>query len=471
MRTLAALAFAAVAACGTSPSGGDDVDDPIVPTPIGMPIGDPATATLGADGGTLVSPDGGLTITVPPGALAADTAVTIQPITDTSYSPVGKTPVAYRLSPGDLQFAQPVTLAFAYADADLVADTPDPMVLAVQDAAGFWFANTPAIDTTAHTVSIDVTTFGLPDTKRTFRDKPKPNDWSKQWGFRLDPVEQDVKIKTGEAFPKIVFCVRADNDDDRYDYREMTGCRPVQGAGAAYVADQWAVFGEIGGDLHVGKIVGDQTGASYHAPDEMPDPSDFDITVRVKYTAGGVEKQAVLHDTIHLVCRLGFIAGGANQCTSPKFVGTSHVVDLSGAVYDNTFTFELDPSSPDNPTYIVTSGQVNITTQPPFAGDCTTTIEASHAIGPHDGMLAVDDTDLDNPKVTGMGTTVWLATYTQVCPDGTTTTMQLPYSIAWWPLAPGAPQQVTLPNGMATFTASNQQDTATIMLSDANAGS
>ena len=39
-------------------------------------------------------------------------------------------------------------------------------------------------------------------------------------------------------------------------------------------------------------------------------------------------------------------------------------------------------------------------------------------------------------QVTGGGTTVWLATYTTHCPDGSSKSFQAPASAMWWPVDP-----------------------------------
>jgi hypothetical protein len=147
------------------------------------------------------------------------------------------------------------------------------------------------------------------------------------------------------------------------------------------------------------------------------------------------------------------------------WTGTSHVVHAYGAIYDNTFTFAVDTTSTHDTQLIVQSGQVHITKQPPSSGDCTITIEASHPIGPRDGHMTIDETDLVNPTIVGgQGTTVWLAVYTLVCPSGTQTTM-MPYSIDWWPLPTGgAPTPVVAVDAMATITVSNPGETGTIMI-------
>src|SRR5204863_9094362 len=56
--------------------------DPPEPSPVGVPAGDVVSASLGAAGGTASSADGRISVTIPAGALSADTPIGIQPITN-----------------------------------------------------------------------------------------------------------------------------------------------------------------------------------------------------------------------------------------------------------------------------------------------------------------------------------------------------------------------------------------------------
>jgi hypothetical protein len=146
-----------------------------------------------------------------------------------------------------------------------------------------------------------------------------------------------------------------------------------------------------------------------------------------------------------------------------RWSGTSHVTDLAnGAIYDSTFTFAPDPAlGPGH--FLVANGEVNLTKQPTSSGDCTITVDASHPMAEHDGQLAVDESGAD-PILRGQGDTIWLATYTSVCPSGTST-MQQPYSVAWWPFDPTAPAPPQpAPDGKATFTASSPLASGTITI-------
>src|SRR4051812_2234058 len=67
---------------GASGAGASGPNPTPPPTEKGTSLGAKLTKTLGAAGGTIVSADGRLTITFPAGALATDTEIGIEPITN-----------------------------------------------------------------------------------------------------------------------------------------------------------------------------------------------------------------------------------------------------------------------------------------------------------------------------------------------------------------------------------------------------
>jgi hypothetical protein len=114
---------------------GPQVGTPIV-TEKGTPTGDDATtATIGANGGSLSTIDGVFTLTVPAGALAANTSISAQPITNTAPGGRG---TAYRLSPEGLTFQKPVTLTFKYTDEDFDRSNPQLGWIVTQNTDGSW---------------------------------------------------------------------------------------------------------------------------------------------------------------------------------------------------------------------------------------------------------------------------------------------------------------------------------------------
>ena len=65
-----------------------DVVTPL-PTAIGNPVGSAVTKEIGTSGGSITSPDGRITLTIPAGALNTNTSISIQPIENTTPNGVG----------------------------------------------------------------------------------------------------------------------------------------------------------------------------------------------------------------------------------------------------------------------------------------------------------------------------------------------------------------------------------------------
>jgi hypothetical protein len=95
-----------------------------------MPAGDKVTREIGPAGGTLTSPDGRMTLTVPLNALAETVAFSIQPITNKAAGGLGP---GYRLEPSGRTFSTPLMISVHYDDRDLKATVPDAFSIAFQD--------------------------------------------------------------------------------------------------------------------------------------------------------------------------------------------------------------------------------------------------------------------------------------------------------------------------------------------------
>ena len=101
--TVAALPLAATA-CGGDGAAGPGTHTPPQTTAVGTSTGPTASQTIGPTGGSLTSGDGQLRVTIPAGALAAATNVTIEPITALAPWALGP---AYRLGARRTQFREP----------------------------------------------------------------------------------------------------------------------------------------------------------------------------------------------------------------------------------------------------------------------------------------------------------------------------------------------------------------------------
>src|SRR5574342_363987 len=136
--------------------GGDATPEVVglapVPTRPGAPEGPPSSASISAEGGTLSTPDGALSISIPAGAVTSPIEFTITPIANTARGAVAG---AFRLGPDGATFARPVTLTFKgpaeYPPRGGLGD----VAVVTQDRDGYWQRVEPATrDGGANSISI-----------------------------------------------------------------------------------------------------------------------------------------------------------------------------------------------------------------------------------------------------------------------------------------------------------------------------
>ena len=178
--------------CTKSHSGPSTFTIPNLPpamTAVGTPTGSPVTKTIGPAGGTVLSADGRVELNFPANALATNTNITIQPVTNTAPNGTG---VSYHFTPDGTKFGAPVTLTFHYSDSDANGTDPLFFYIAYQDSAGVWQADfkNREIDTVAKTASLSISHFSI---------------WSmgSQFYLFMSPVRVTEK-QTSEAFITLV---------------------------------------------------------------------------------------------------------------------------------------------------------------------------------------------------------------------------------------------------------------------------
>jgi hypothetical protein len=124
---------------------------------IGKPIGDAITKTIGPEGGKIISADGLMELTFPPGAVAAPTSIGIQAISNTSLMNFGKT---YACTPDGLHFQRPVGLILHYSDTMAKGIATSAPVIRWQDKSGRWSSVTGVrLDSVAHTLASGIEHF------------------------------------------------------------------------------------------------------------------------------------------------------------------------------------------------------------------------------------------------------------------------------------------------------------------------
>lgn len=201
MNLLKLIPFALLALMACQPKSTSEVIDPVdppgtsTPTPVGKPIGLPSTKIIGPAGGTLVTPDGKLSLTFPVGAVTKETAITVQPVENTAPNGVG---IGYHISPDNLTFEQPITFDYSYQDKELIGSAIDAMGLAVQADDKTWKLAEPV-------------TVSKPQKKVTARVK-KARWWALVTQYRLLP-EKDTVLVTESRDIKLMH-LRAGNWPD-----------------------------------------------------------------------------------------------------------------------------------------------------------------------------------------------------------------------------------------------------------------
>lgn len=116
------------------------------PSRFGSPTGASKDLVIGPAGGSLSSADGLLTLTVPAGAVAANTDFSITAISNTAPGGQGS---AYRIGPDGVALLAPVTLTFQVGS---IAIAIDQLTVAYQDGSAYWLRVPTSRDAVAKTI-------------------------------------------------------------------------------------------------------------------------------------------------------------------------------------------------------------------------------------------------------------------------------------------------------------------------------
>ncbi|MBM4784461.1 MAG: hypothetical protein GQE15_42900 [Archangiaceae bacterium] len=245
-------------------------------TAVGTVIDDATTAMIGADGGTLTTLDGMLTITVEPGTVPDGTLFSAQPITNNAPGGFG---TAFRLSkPASVTFAKPVTLSFRFLPNDLVGTAPGYLRIGTQRAGGTWKLLTPTIDMAKQTMTVTTTTF---------------SDWGPLSGLQLLPRFAEVRTKKKLQL-YLKYCRGKEYPDPENPGETLSGIGIGECNMTANLAiTKWSVNGVEGGNPTLGTVVGNGGTAVFTAPENVPSPDTVSVSVEVPQL-DTFDKQVVL---------------------------------------------------------------------------------------------------------------------------------------------------------------------------------
>jgi hypothetical protein len=246
---------------------------PPAKTAVGTPMGPPLTKTIGPGGGTVLSSDGRVELDFPAGAVAANTDITIQPITNTAPNGSG---LAYQLMPEGTKFSIPVTITFHYTEDDANGTNPFLFYIATQDSTGVWQADfkNRTIDTIAKSASLPISHF---------------SDWSLGSNAILFSSPPGVLAdQTSEVFVVIA------NDqgdqtvggDGEFPLSAMPAVTPVPGSNIS----NWTVNGKVGGNADDGTIKATGEQAFYTAPASIDKERNVQVAATMNLTLIGWNK-------------------------------------------------------------------------------------------------------------------------------------------------------------------------------------
>lgn len=239
------------------------VDKPVVSRPPlvtapGTPEGAAVKKTIGAAGGSISSADGNFSVQIPAGALTANQEITLQPVSNQLPAGYGK---AYRLTPHNIQFQQPVIIRIRYDETVITNTVPELLAVAYQNEEGKWFyIEELALDKTQKTLTVQTTHF---------------SDWGYFPLFYLDPSEALVD-PGGQLTIKCMATV----DDDLFI--------PLPGEPEVTVPYQPDAM--YFGDWHysgAGSLQGTGNSAQYKAPNAVPQQNPEAVSVTVKMERKG----------------------------------------------------------------------------------------------------------------------------------------------------------------------------------------
>jgi len=250
------LALSLLQSCTKDPVAAPPGKETVAPFPtsIGQPLGSAVSKQIDAAGGTVSSADGRVTLTIPAGALAANTTISIQPIENTAPNGIGQ---SYDFLPNGQQFAKPITVTLHYTDAEMAGTAPELLQFGYQNSQNAWAGkDNLQVNKAAHTISAPIKHFSR---------------WAFYAMFRLNPTE--ATLTTGETVTlhavKLPYSEDPDPTDGPAEWINVLGHpTPVP----ATDISNWQVNGQPATTNSAnGWLTDGSEGAKvYHAPSQVP---------------------------------------------------------------------------------------------------------------------------------------------------------------------------------------------------------
>lgn len=345
----AGLLGVVAAACG----GGSGPDGDPDPDPIqGTPAGDPVTVTLGPQGGSLATTDGGFVLTVPAGALNEPTSITVQPVISTVPHGYG---LAYRIEPGSLALSVPAEVTLSIDEAAIPGVHPSTIGIAYRDANGDWLglpgtAKEPEPVATSQLrmarigrvvrtrVGFDGFEYALMAFWRITPQAPIVLDPGASVQLRveacLEEVEQTNARRSRHTLSGRTGAAASFMDDD-----ELPDLPPRQTCAPSIREATWYVQGLNGGNASLGFVAAGtpSTTAEFLAPNRAPTPNPVTVSVSLYWRSQGVTASGLPQLKVPIAIRSGNLRGTASGTLGSAIATVGALVTFSANV-----TWELD---------------------------------------------------------------------------------------------------------------------------------
>ena len=235
-------------------------------TEVGTPTGDKVTKAIDSSGGALTSPDGRLTLTIPPNAVSSSTEFSMQPITNNAAGGIGP---GYRLGPDGKTFSVPLKLTIHYDEHELEGTIPAEFAIAYQDKDGRWKRlRGVKVDEATRTLEVNTTHF---------------TDVAFYTGLKISPERATVRVK-GVVSLQVFTC------------RQRTvwivtlpmeaQCTTVSLSDVRIFPAVPEVDGIQYGDAIKGTVKGEGAGMQYTAPEKKPSPDTVRVGFPYHYSRG-----------------------------------------------------------------------------------------------------------------------------------------------------------------------------------------
>lgn len=316
-----------------------------VQTEEGIPDGIPVTVNIGPAGGNLMAVDSTIELIIPPGALNANTDITLQPVTNNCPNGGDN---AFRFTPA-LQFNDSIIMKIKYTqevNGRLLGG-------AVQNSGGYWKnIRSVAVDTIAKTMTLKVKSIGA----QTDNPRAGGGDLGMWQYIKIDPRTHSMRVNEQVALAVIN---TAPTGDDELAYLPP-------------VVTNWSKNGP-------GSLTQFGSSAVYTAPGTVPTPNKITIYAIAKYGGEYFQVQSDIkilgnltkyHIKINLLRDVQYISGYPSQLTDgadmdvtvnsnyPPTAMVDNIVDRAPVVTPSQYTI---PNNGGNVTWVPDDyGVINI---------------------------------------------------------------------------------------------------------------